>query len=227
MNTSARLSSQARLSVHASQVVTRAMSELGNRKPSAALESLLFSRHKSLCLTWVTEWKGRLGSGTHQLEVALSQRRGSAAFMPARCSFSPHKRTLLARLLGPGQWLSTALGAAWVFVFHTTYHSLSESPRPGNPGSSKGYWSLDWKTHFGYGISCCLHSWVLKQKAKLKLLGHHISALCQARMFSSCLGSNVAKLLGEGRGKRSRQGKSSPGYTLGMPEGLGGSSDAH
>lgn len=195
--------------MHANQVFTRAMSKLGNRKPSAALESLLFSRHKSLCLTCVTEWKGRPGSSTRQLEVALSQRRGSAVFMPARCSFSPNA-PYKPCLLSPGQWLSTALGAAWVFMFHTSYHSLSESPRPGNPGPSKRYWSLDWKTHFGHGISCCLHSWVLKQKAKLKLLGHHLSALCQARMFSSCLGSNVAKLLGEGRGKRSRLGKNSP-----------------
>lgn len=73
-NTSALLSSQARLSMHANQVFTRAMSKLGNRKPSAVLESLLFSRYKSLCLTWVTDWKGRPGSGMRQLEVALSEK---------------------------------------------------------------------------------------------------------------------------------------------------------
>lgn len=196
--------------MHANQVFTRAMSKLGNRKPSAALESLLFSRHKSLCLTWVTEWKGRPGSGTRQLEVALSQRRGSAAFMPARCSFSPHKCTLLAMSAGP--WAVTAYSFGCCLSIHVS-HNSSLIIRV-----TKAWKSKTLQRVLELRLEDSLWTWNfllppllgVKQKAKLNLLGHHLSALCQARMFSSCLGSNVAKLLGEGRGKRSRQGKSSP-----------------
>lgn len=125
-NTSALLSSQARLSMHANQVFTRAMSKLGNRKPSAVLESLLFSRYKSLCLTWVTDWKGRPGSGMRQLEVALSQRRGRAAFMPARRSFSPHRCTLLAMSAGP--WAVTVYSFGCCLSIRVS-HNLSLTVR--------------------------------------------------------------------------------------------------
>lgn len=119
---------------------------------------------------WVTDWKCRPGSGTHQLQAALSQRRAAPPSCQPGAPSAHTNAPYWPCLSGPGKWLSTALGAAWVFMYHTTYHSQSESPRPGNPGPSKGHWSLDWKTHFGHVISCCLHSWVLKQKSQAEAL---------------------------------------------------------
>lgn len=75
---------------------------------------------------WVTDWKCRPGSGTHQLQAALSQRRDSAAFMPARRSFSPHKCTLLAMSVGP--WEVTVYSFGCCLSIHVS-HNLSLTVR--------------------------------------------------------------------------------------------------
>lgn len=90
---------------------------------------------------------------------------------------------------------------------------------------------LDWRTQFGYGMSYCLHSWVLKQKANLDLLRHHLSCFpwawgamltCSPVVKAGPLPTAKLQVKAGGEAGRPTAG---PGHTLGIPKAPGESSD--